>query len=75
MTIPGIYGTSSSAPSSIGWANYPSNFTGYLIVESHAGILVQIYITYNNVMFFRTKFDNASYSFGNWWEISMTQIS
>lgn len=75
MTTPGIYGTTDSSPSTVGWKNCPSNDTGYLKVELNTTVLSQTYISYTGEIFFRAKYNNALWSWSDWGKITMTPVS
>ena len=75
MTTSGIYGTTDSSPSTVGWKNCPSNDTGYLKVELNATVLSQTYISYTGEIFFRAKYNHTSFEWSNWEKITMTPVS
>lgn len=75
MTTPGIYGTTDSSPSTVGWKNCPSNDTGYLKVELNITVLSQTYISYRGEIFFRAKHNHTSFGWSNWGKITMTPVS
>lgn len=75
MTTSGIYGTTDSSPSTVGWKNCPSNDTGYLKVELNTTVLSQTYISYTGEIFFRAKYNNALWSWSDWRKITMTPVS
>lgn len=75
MTTSGIYGTTDSSPSTVGWKNCPSNDTGYLKVELNTTVLSQTYISYKGEIFFRAKYNNTLWSWSDWGKITMTPVS
>ena len=75
MITSGIYGTSDSSPSIVGWINCPADDTGYLKVELNGTVLSQTYISYKGEIFFRAKYNHMSFEWSNWGKITMTPVS
>ena len=67
----GIYTTANAAPSNAGMKNYPIDSTGNIIVFKSNRQLTQFYITYDGLLYIRTKFSNGTYS--KWRTVSTSE--